>query len=92
LKARNSGPVAAGRLELVHTATPGERDREQDMGFPNGSVMPQSMEALHGLEGMSSLHSHSTHWLERAPSPVLATYNMYFIVLIWTNKNMCTVK
>jgi hypothetical protein len=41
----------AGRLELVHTATPGERERQQDMGFPIASVMLQSMEALHWLEG-----------------------------------------
>jgi hypothetical protein len=50
-KTRSSRPIVAGTLERVHTATPGERDREQDMGFPIASAMLQSMEALHWLEG-----------------------------------------
>jgi hypothetical protein len=72
-----SRPVAAGGWNLfTQTRQEKERERQQDMGFPIASMMPQSMEALHWLEGMSLLHNHSTHWLQLAQSRVLSSYNI----------------
>jgi hypothetical protein len=46
------------------------------MGFPIASLMLQSMEALHWLEGLSLLQNRNIHWLERAQSRVLSSYNI----------------